>query len=133
MHQSGVLGTGLSFAQLMIAAIVFIGGIIAVKITFNFDVNKYLETRNEHYKAKAKNVCLHFEFVPGKNGEIEVRSFFISPPGTSNYICQRCGSIRMHLDQDSMSRTVDYYANNVEAYNKRNREFRKILKKAGQI
>jgi hypothetical protein len=130
---NGVFGTGLTFTQLIISAIVFVGGIIAVKITFSLDLNKYLESRNEKHKAKAKNACLHFEFVPKSDNEIVVHSFFVSPSGTANYICQRCGLISLHLDQDSMQRTIDYYVKNIKDYNKQNKKFHKLLKKAGQV
>jgi hypothetical protein len=129
---SGILGTGLTFAQFIASLLVVIGGVIAVKVTFNFDVNKYLKDRQEKYHSKCKNACLHFEFVPADD-QIEVHSFFVSPSGTLSYICQRCGLIQLHLDQDSMHRTVDYYVKNIKEYNKQNKKFRKFLKKAGQI
>lgn len=129
---SGVLGTGLTFVQFITSLLVVIGGAIAIKVTFNFDINKYLKDRQERYHSKCKNACLHFEFVP-KDGQIEVHSFFVSPSGTSSYICQRCGLVRLHLDQAALQRAVDYYGKNIKEYNKQNRKFRKLLKKAGQI
>lgn len=128
----GILGTGLTFPQFIIGLLVIIGGAIAIKVTFSFDVNKYLKDRQEKYHSKCKNACVHFEFVP--NGDqIEVHSFFVSPSGILNYICQRCGLVRMHLDQDSIQRTVDYYSKNIKEYNNQNKRFRKLLKKAGQL
>lgn len=130
--EHGVFGTGLTFAQLIIGVVVFIAGAIAIKISFNFDVNKYLEERQKRYSAKCKNACLHFEFVPHDEGII-VNSFFISPPGTTNYMCQRCGLVRLHVDQDDMQRRIDYYANHIKEYNKENERFHKLLKKSGQV
>ena len=129
---NGILETGLTFTQFIVSLLIFIAGAIAIKITFNFDVNKYLKDRQERYHSKCKNACLHFEFVP-TGDEIMVNSFFVSPPGTLNYICQKCGLVRLHLDQADLQRTVDYYAKNIKEYNKQNKRFRKLLKKAGQL
>jgi len=127
-----VLGIGLTFTQLIVSLLVLIIGTIAVKVTFNFDINKYLKTRQERYSAKCKNACTHFEFVPTDDA-IVVRSFFVSPSGTLNYICQRCGLIRLHLDFDAEQRTVDYYSKNINEYHKMNKKFHKLLKKSGNI
>jgi hypothetical protein len=127
-----VFGMGLTFTQLIMSLLVLIVGTIAVKISFNFDINKYLKERQERYSAKCKNACVHFEFVP-KGDSILVNSFFVSPPDTFNYICQRCGLIRIHLDQDSQQRTIDYYGENIKEYYKQNKRFHKLLKKSGNI
>lgn len=129
---SDVLGTGLTFGQLIISVLILIVGTIAVKISFNFDINKYLKERQERYSAKCKNACVHFEFVPQDNS-ILVNSFFISPSGTLSSICQRCGLVRLHLDWDAHQRTVDYYGKNIKEYNKQNKRFHKLLKKSGNI
>lgn len=130
---NGVFGTGLSFVQLIVALVVFFGGIIAVKITFNFDINKYLEARQKSFKAKCQNACLHFEFIKNSENQIEARSFFVSPSGTLNHICQKCGLVRLHIDRDEFERQCRYYLENFKAYEKRNKKFNKLLKKAGQV
>ena len=130
---SGALGTGLTFAQLATLLGIIFGGLIAIRVTFNFDLNKYLDSRKEGYKAKCKNACLHFEFISKGNEHVEVRSFFVSPPGTVSYICQRCGMVRLHLDEEDYQRQVDYYLKNLKDYHKRNKRFHKLLKKAGQV
>ena len=127
-----VLGTGLTFTQLIISLLVLIVGTIAVKISFNFDINKYLKEKQGRYSAKCKNACVHFEFVP-QGDSILVNSFFVSPPGTLNYICQRCGLIRIHLNQDAHQRSIDYYIKNIKEYNKQNKRFHKLLKKSGNV
>lgn len=129
---SGVFGTGLTFTQFILSLLVVICGAIAIKITFNFDINEYLRDRQKKYRAKCKNACLHFEFV-ANGDQIEVHSFFVSPPGTLSYICQKCSLVQLHFNQDLMHRTVDYYSKNIKAYIKQSKKFRKLLKKAGQI
>lgn len=130
---SGAFGTGLTFVQLIISIAVFIGGVIAIKITLSFDLNKFLDSRKEGYKAKCQNACLHFEFVNIQENQIEAHSFFVSPSGTLSYICQRCGQMRAHLDHDGMQRRINYYLKNIDEYNKQNKKFHKLLKKAGMV
>lgn len=127
-----VFGTGLTFAQLIISVVLLVVGTIIVKISLNFDINKYLKERQERYSAKCKNACVHFEFVP-QDSSILVNSFFVSPSGTMNYICQRCGLTRLHLDQEAHQRSVDYYCKNIKEYNKQNKKFHKLLKKSGNV
>lgn len=129
---NGVLGTGLIFSQFITVLLVIFGGLIAIRVTFNFDLNKYLDSRKETLKAKCKNACLHFEFIEINDG-IKINSFFVSPPGTSSYICQRCGLVRLHLDNEDYQRKVDYYLAHIKEYNKKNLRFNKLLKKAGQV
>lgn len=129
---SGVFGTGLSFGEFITTTLVLIGGIVAVRLSFSFDINKYMDSKQEKLKAKAQNACTHFEFVRNNNGDVEARSFFVSPPGTLNYICQTCTVIRLHLDTEVQQREIEYYAKNINEYNKMKKKFQKLLKKAGQ-
>lgn len=96
----GVFNTGLSFSQIMIGLVTLIFGAIAIKITFNFDVNRFLENREKRYSKKLKNACMHFEFAKNRSGAVEAKSFFVSPPGTVAWLCERCGLIRQHIDQE---------------------------------
>lgn len=131
MATYGVIGTGLSFSQFIISLLIIVIGTIAIKISFNFDVNDYLKERQKRYSARIKNACLHFEFIKEKDGQVSVKSFFISPSGTSNYICQKCSLVTLHIDQEEMNRMVDYYVKNLKEYKKKNDRFYKLLKKSG--
>ena len=127
---NGVFGTHLTFKQFIATLIILIAGSVVIKVTFSFDLNKYMESRLKVYAAKCKNACLHFQFV--KDGDqIGAQSFFVSPAGTLSYICQRCSSVRLNVDEDEMVRTYNYYADHLEEYAKQNKKFSKYLKKSG--
>jgi hypothetical protein len=128
---NGVLNTGLEFWQLIVAILAVIFGAIAVKISFNFDINRYLENREKSNMQKIKNVCPHFEMIPLKNNQIEARSLFISPPGTLQHQCRRCGLIT-YLDIEQHERQAEHYLKNPDEYLKANKKFSKLLKKSGQ-
>lgn len=128
---AGLFGTGLTFSQFVLSLFLLVFGAIAIKVSLNFDINEYLKERQKRYRTKIQNACLHFEFFKDQDGSVNGKSFFISPSGTLNYICQRCGTVRMHLDQDEIRRIGDYYAKNLNEYKKKNDRFYKLLKKSG--
>lgn len=125
--------TVLTFTQSIIGLFVLILGVIAIRLTLNFDINEYQKVKQDKYRTKCQNACLHFEFVPQADKTIEAHSFFVSPSGTLSYICQRCGVVLLHLDREATERTYDYYYKNIEEYTKQNKKFHKLLKKAGMV
>src|SRR5258708_6083264 len=91
---NGILKTGLEFWQLIVAIVVVVFSIVAIKISLNFDLNKYLESRRKSYTQKLKSACTHVELSPGDDGKmIQARHLYISPPGTIQWHCQRCGHV----------------------------------------
>ncbi len=122
--------TNLTFWQLLSVIFAMTFGAIAVKISLAFDVNKFLETRRKTNSQKVKNACTHMELIPADDGRLEVRSFFVSPPGTLQWQCQRCGLIK-YLDGGEVERMADFYIKNPEEYNRRNKRFVKLLKRSG--
>ena len=126
---NGVLDTGLSFWQIIGFIFAFTASIIAVKFTFSFDFNKYLERRDKNNTQKLKNICTHVEMTPADNKQFQIKSLFESPPGTHQWQCQRCGLIKNH-DNDYEER-VQYYVSNPERYLEQNKKFQKLLKKSG--
>ena len=131
---NGILNTGLSFWQLISGVILLTFSAIAIKITFNFDFNKYLERRDKRLDQKIKNTCTHMNMEligrgEGDKAQYSFQSLFESPPGTSQWQCQRCGLIRNH-DNDYEKR-AEYYAQNPDEYIKMNKKFHKLLKKNG--
>lgn len=126
---NGIFNTGLSFWQLIGAIVTLTFSVIAVKITFNFDFNKYLERKDKKITQKLKNVCTHLEMLPADDGNFQIRSLFESPAGTHQWQCQRCGLIRNH-DNDYEER-AEYFAKNPKEYLERNKKFSKLLKKSG--
>lgn len=132
---NGILNTGLDFWQFLAVILCLALSVIAIKITFNFDINKYLERRDEKHVQKLKNACTHIVMVGERqeNGRplYGFQSLFESPSGTLQWQCQRCGLIRNH-DNDYDAR-AEYYAKNPEKYIEQTKKFQKILKKSGMV
>lgn len=106
--------------------------IIAIKITFSFNLNEWLKERDEKLKSKIKNYCPHARF--GKFGEqIGLQSTFVSPSGTLNWICQQCGVQLLHLDREAEDERMQYFLKNPKEFAKQEKKFRKLLKKAGML
>lgn len=122
---------GMEFHQLIVLIIVIVGSVIAIKLTITFDINKYLENRQQARYQKIKNSCPHFAMIPLNNNKVEIRSLFVSPPGTVQHQCRKCGLVT-YLDIQQHERQADYYLNNLDEYTKANKKFNKLLKKSGQ-
>ncbi|HYH74669.1 MAG TPA: hypothetical protein VD735_01780 [Candidatus Saccharimonadales bacterium] len=131
----GIFNTGVSFWQFVGGVILLAISVIAVRITFNFDVNQYLVRKDKKLDRKIKNACthLHMELVGKDDGMplYSVQSLFESPPGTHKWQCQRCGLIKNH-DNDSDKR-AEYYAKNPDEYIKMNKKFQKLIRKGGAV
>ena len=76
----------------LIALFLAVLSIVAIKIGFNFDINKYLETRRERQKEQLRILCPHVE-VSEANGGLLFTPTTISPPGTHQWICEKCGLV----------------------------------------
>jgi hypothetical protein len=79
----------ITFTQILLTIIAVAVSIIAIKITFSFDINKYLESRKEDIKKQLMNHCTHLS-LEDIDGQIQIQSAFISPYGTTQWICQKC-------------------------------------------
>lgn len=118
----------LSFIEILFLIITFFIGIIAVKITFTFDINKYQEKKQKDIENKIKNYCSHaYIWIEGEN--IKYQSAFISPSWTLNHICQKCGLTLMTLNyEDENERIINLIKNSGEL-KKQEKKFEKLLKK----
>lgn len=123
--------TNLSFEQVLILLLFAIIGTIAVRFTFTFDFNRFIEDRRKRYIPKLQNACTHLEFFT-KEDRAGFRSFFVSPSGTLQRQCQRCGLVK-YLDDDEIERHAEYYLENQEEFIKKNKKFHKLLKKSGHV
>lgn len=124
-----VFNTSMTFWQLIGVIIALVFGVIVVRISLTFDINKFLERRDKKLSQRLKNACTHLEMSPTGDGQFQVQSLFESPSGTLQWQCQRCGLIKNHNNDYKTS--AEYYAKNPEKYIEKNREFQKLLKKSG--
>lgn len=128
---SGVFNTGLSFWQSVGLIFSIAISAIAIKVTFNFDVNKYLERKDDKNLSKLRNTCTHIEISPADNDKVQIRFLYESPSGTLSWQCQRCGLV-MNSEEYFKSR-ADYYINNQAEYVKQQKKFQKLLRKNGMV
>jgi hypothetical protein len=130
---NGVLNTGLEFWQIVVFLVIAVLSVIAVRITFKFDINKYIDSKKKAYIPKLQNACVHMTFVSNdETKEYGFQSTMISPPGTLQWQCQRCGVITYQRDGD-FERNAEYYLKHTDEFKKKNKLFNKYLKKAGMV
>jgi hypothetical protein len=130
---NGILNTGVTFWQFVAGVVLLTISAIAIKVTFNFDVNKYLERKDKKLDRKIKNSCTHMymELMGEEDGKplFSFQSLFESPSGILQWQCQRCGLIRNH--NNDYEKRVEYYAKNPDEYIKMNKKFQKLMRRGG--
>lgn len=107
--------------------ILIIAGAIALRISFKFDLNRFLENRRKIKIDQLKNICPHcrIEILDNKKGKIE--PYFHTPFGTTNYVCSRCGCV-VPSEEDAI-RICKNYAKNPKRFLKNEKRFIKQMKK----
>ncbi len=113
----------MEFYQILILILI---GAIAIRISFKFDLNKYLENRRKIKLDQLKNICPHGRFIK-KGGEFALESFFSSPVGTLKWICSQCGCIVDH--EDDVNRINERYLKNPSLVFKKQKRFMKKAKR----
>lgn len=72
--------------------VIILLGITALKVIFSFDLNKWQERRDQRLKDRIMRTCPHTSiYLDGDN--IRIESMLISPPGTVQWGCTRCGMV----------------------------------------
>lgn len=105
---------------------------IAIKITFSFDVNKYLDRKDKNNLQKLKNACPHFALIMLEGKEFEVRSLFYKPAGTLDHVCRQCG-LQTALDLEQHERQANFYVKNPTELAEDQEKLTKLAKKSGKI
>lgn len=125
-----------NFGNFVLLIIVLAVSIIAVKIGITFDINKFLEQRKKTHLAKAQNLCPHMEFDilnaddSSRQINVQYRSLFESPPGTTRWICSRCGFVQNNVDESLIAQQAQRYLSNTDLYEKTMKQYNKYMKKA---
>ena len=89
----------------------------------SFDINAWLKSRDERRKETLKVLCSHTEM----DRNLQVSSLFISPFGTTNFICTRCGLVT--LDSRMPEKLVVLYSRNPKAWLEQEKKFNKLANK----
>ena len=98
---------------------------IAIRISFKFDLNKYLEKRRKINLDQLKNICPHGR-ITKINDKFAFESFFVSPVGMMDYICSQCNAV---VGEEHLDRINERYLKNPNLVLKKQEEFIKKAKK----
>jgi hypothetical protein len=122
----------LDLTNILLSIIALAISIIAIKITFTFNINEYLKSRKKDIDNQIKNYCSHAYIFFTDEG-IKWRSAFISPFGTTDYICEKCQLIVYSINNKEETRRIKELIKNPKKYKKREKKFRKLLEKGRYI
>jgi|GEM_PF-6666252 len=124
--------TELNLTDILLFIITLAISVIAIKISFTFNINEYLKTRKKDIDNKIKNYCPHGH-VSVSDKEVKFQSAFNSPVGTTSYVCQRCQLVVSHIDENNEQERILRLLQDSKAYSRREKIFHKLLKKGGYI
>ena len=114
----------MEFYQILI---LIIAGAIAIRFTFKFDLNKYLENRRKIKIDQLKNICPHGRIVSiTDDGKVTFESFFVSPVGTMDYICSQCNAV---VGEEQVNRINERYKQNPSLVLEKQKKFTKKAKR----
>src|SRR3989344_7433348 len=117
----------MNFSQVILLIIVIVVSVIAIRISFKFDLNKYLENRRKIKLDQLKNICPHGRITNiTDNGVITFESFFVSPVGTMDYICSQCNAV---VGEEHVNRINERYRENPSIVFEKQKKFTKKAKK----
>ena len=97
----------MTFLEILILIII---GAFAIRFSFKFDLNKFLENRRKIKLDQLKNICPHGRIIDIKGNQISFESLFSSPMGTLKWICSQCGCMVDH--EDDVNRINEKYNKN---------------------
>jgi len=99
---------------------------LLLKGEIKFDVNAWLNKRQERKEEHLRSLCPHVQATK-EDGELCLRSTYISPPGTVAWQCQKCG--RWTHDDYEVNENLRWWSVNVEAFIERKKQIEKLGKK----
>lgn len=114
----------MTFLEILILIIV---GAFAIRFSFKFDLNKFLENRRKIKLDQLKNICPHGRVIDVNGNQIRFESLFSSPVGTVKWICSQCGCIVDH--EDDVNRINERYSKNPSMILDKQKRFIKEAKK----
>jgi uncharacterized protein (UPF0216 family) len=117
----------MTFLEILILIVTIALSIIAIRISFKFDINKFLENKRKIKLDQLKNICPHMKISHYKGNSFSFESYFSSPRGTSKWFCSQCGCVVE--SQEDVDRIMKPYIKNINLYLKRKKRFIKKAKK----
>lgn len=114
----------MEFYQILILIII---GAIAIRISFKFDLNRYLENRRKIRIDQLKNICPHGRIIDITGNQVKFESLFSSPIGTPKWICSQCNCV---VDsEEDVDRINEKYKENLFLVLEKQEKFIKHAKK----
>ncbi len=104
--------------------------IAAIRGSIRFDVNDWLKERRHQKEVNLRLLCPHASPEIDENGNIGIRSAYVSPMGTTAHHCEMCGAITH--DWNEPVRQAHYWAKNPDEFVERLKEMKKLAKKLGR-
>lgn len=117
----------MNFTQIIILIIIVIISIVAIRLTFKFDLNRYLENRRKIKLDQLKNICPHCKIEFVDKGQVKITPYFYTDFGNPNYICRRCGCV-VPFEEDA-NRICENYAKNPKRFLKNEKKFFRKMKR----
>ena len=102
--------------------------VIAFRIAFKFDINRWIENRRKVREKQFKSLCPHVD-IWTDHGKVCAKSLFVSPPGTLAWVCQRCGM--QHYSKDHIEDMTRYWLEHPDEYIARLCKIEKLGRKLG--
>ena len=114
------------------AIVGIVGGVLAtLGFRVHFDLNEWLRDRHKRRRNKAKNICTHTNIGTDLDGELAIGSWCRSPSGTTQWKCQRCEYVAG--GEEEVHGLMQYWATNLEEYEKQERALEKHFKRMGLL
>jgi hypothetical protein len=101
---------------------------ITMKFAIKFDLNNFLERRDQKLRSRIQQQCPHLSLKSEEKG-IRFESFFYSPPGTIAWICKRCNFITYNISDEEIKNSAEYYIKNQKEYLSAHKKTDKLIKK----
>jgi len=117
----------MTFLEMLFLILAIALSIIVIRISFKFDINKFLENRRKIKLDQLKNVCPHMHISPHEGNSFCFESFFSSPMGTPKWFCSQCGCIVE--SQEDVNRLMEPYKKDISLYLKKQKKFIKEAKR----
>lgn len=119
---------GLTFGNFITLLVIVILGVVAIRISIQFDINEWLKGKKAANLTKLRNACPHVSVSNTDDGNSAWQSLFISPPGTMQWQCQQCGMTK-YMQDDEIENMIKTYANDHKQFVEDSNRFHKLLKK----
>ena len=103
---------------------------MAIKATVRFDVTEWLKERRRWKEKNLRLLCPHAVGEVYDDGELGVRSTYISPAGTTAYRCQMCGKVT--YDESETVEGLRYWVEHPEYLLARYGKMRTLAKSLGR-